>query len=104
MVIWLTGLSGAGKTTIAEALVQLVRPKLGNVVLIDGDIIRELFGASLAFDEESRVIQISRCFVVSQKCFPQALRRYHGNIILNHVLQQGVVFGDRVFKAMDNRL
>jgi len=60
MVIWLSGLSGAGKTTIAEAVVLLVKPKLGNIVLIDGDIVRELFGATLAFDEESRVIQINR--------------------------------------------
>lgn len=39
MVIWLTGQPGSGKTTIAQAL----KNKLGNVKLVDGDSIRQLF-------------------------------------------------------------
>lgn len=60
MVVWLTGLSGAGKTTIAEAIVITVKPRLPALVLIDGDVIRDLFGAGLGFDEESRKLQIGR--------------------------------------------
>lgn len=60
MVIWLTGLSGAGKTTIAETLARLLKPRLPELVLIDGDVIRELFGASLGFDEGARREQIGR--------------------------------------------
>lgn len=60
MVVWLTGLSGAGKTTIAEAVVRLIRPGLPGLVLIDGDVIRELFGAGLGFDVEARKMQIGR--------------------------------------------
>lgn len=59
-VIWLTGLSGAGKTTIAEALARLLKPRLPELVLIDGDVIRELFGAGLGFDEAARREQIGR--------------------------------------------
>lgn len=60
MVVWLTGLSGAGKTTIAEAIVRVVKPHLPELVLVDGDVIRELFGAGLGFHEEARQEQIGR--------------------------------------------
>lgn len=60
MVVWLTGLSGAGKTTIAEAIIRAAKPRLPELVLIDGDVIRELFGATLGFHEEARKEQISR--------------------------------------------
>lgn len=59
-MIWLTGLSGAGKSTIADALACLVKPHIPGLVLIDGDTIRDLFGAGLGFDEDSRKLQIGR--------------------------------------------
>lgn len=43
MVIWLIGLSGAGKTTIGRRLVDLWREEAPHTVLVDGDEIRELF-------------------------------------------------------------
>lgn len=60
MVIWLTGLSGAGKTTIAEAMVGTLKPHIPELVLVDGDVIRELFGASLGYEEPARRDQIGR--------------------------------------------
>ncbi len=45
-VIWITGLSGAGKSTLACELVERLR-KLGKaVVVLDGDELREVFGAA----------------------------------------------------------
>lgn len=58
--IWITGLSGAGKTTLAEALVERMRRRGRPVVLVDGDVIRDLFGASLGFDVDARRVQIGR--------------------------------------------
>ncbi|MGB0571186.1 MAG: adenylyl-sulfate kinase [Alphaproteobacteria bacterium] len=60
MVIWLTGLSGAGKTTIAEAMFGTLKPHIPELVLVDGDVIRELFGASLGYEEPARQEQIGR--------------------------------------------
>ena len=44
MVVWIIGLSGAGKTTLAEKVVEQLRKNNSNVILIDGDVLREVFG------------------------------------------------------------
>lgn len=52
-VIFLTGLSGSGKTTIAKALVEKYKKKGVHPVLLDGDEIRKVIHQT-GFDEESR--------------------------------------------------
>lgn len=42
---WITGLSGAGKTTIGKRLYQYILQKKSNVVFLDGDILREVYQA-----------------------------------------------------------
>ena len=44
-VIWITGLSGAGKTTVARQVVEHLRTQKKNVIFLDGDELREVFGA-----------------------------------------------------------
>lgn len=39
---WLTGLSGAGKTTIGQALAAHLRAQGASVVVLDGDLLREV--------------------------------------------------------------
>jgi len=57
-VLWLTGLSGAGKTTIAKAL-QDKLTKLGYTsALLDGDEIRAILPSG--FDKESRMAHVRR--------------------------------------------
>lgn len=57
MIVWLVGLSGAGKTTIARALHQQWQAEAPATVLIDGDEVREIFkhdqGAA-AYSQEGR--------------------------------------------------
>ena len=45
-VIWITGLSGAGKTTVAEALGQSLGERNLTPILLDGDVLRDLFRSS----------------------------------------------------------
>lgn len=40
---WITGLAGSGKTTIGNLLYEYLKSKRDNVVIIDGDIIREIY-------------------------------------------------------------
>jgi adenylylsulfate kinase len=54
MVVWIIGLSGAGKTTLASEVVGLVREQHSNVVLLDGDAIRAVFGNDLGHTLEDR--------------------------------------------------
>jgi len=46
MVVWIIGLSGAGKSTVGEALVRQWQRSAANTILVDGDAVRELFAAS----------------------------------------------------------
>ncbi|MBT6278064.1 MAG: adenylyl-sulfate kinase [Chromatiales bacterium] len=59
-VIWVTGLSGAGKTTLCNALDTLVKQWVPEFFRVDGDVVRELFGAGLGFSEAERIVQIKR--------------------------------------------
>lgn len=54
MVIWIVGRSGCGKTTLAEGVLSLVREKLSNVVLLDGDAVRAIFANDLGYEIDDR--------------------------------------------------
>lgn len=56
MVIWITGLSGAGKTTIGKALTELIKLDFKNTVFLDGDIVRSIIGDNLGHSLEERKI------------------------------------------------
>lgn len=70
-VIWLTGLSGAGKTTIALALEKMLYEKCFLTKLLDGDILREGLNSNLGFSPDDRnenirrVAEVSKLFVNS---------------------------------------
>ena len=59
-VVFLTGLSGAGKSTIAEALADDLRTAGRRVSSSDGDVLREQVSADLGFDAASRAANVRR--------------------------------------------
>lgn len=60
IVIWLTGLSGAGKTTIAESLKSKFSAKNIFSVIIDGDALRNTINKNLGYTESDRQENVRR--------------------------------------------
>ncbi len=60
MVIWIVGLSGAGKTTLGRHLVRHLRDKGETVLFLDGDVMREVWGDNLGHDIEGRRLNAHR--------------------------------------------
>ena len=52
---WITGLSGAGKTTIGKLLYEYMKEKYPNTVIFDGDALRQAFGNDLGYTREERL-------------------------------------------------
>ncbi len=59
-VVWLTGLSGAGKSTIAKALERELFERRFHVYVLDGDNIRYGLNSNLGFSPEDRLENIRR--------------------------------------------
>ncbi len=60
LIIWLTGLSGSGKTTIANALQRKLFDHGLNIYLLDGDNLRHGINNNLSFTSEGRKENIRR--------------------------------------------
>lgn len=65
VVIWSTGLSGSGKTTIAHLLEEKLLTAGVPVELLDGDVVRENLSKGLGFSKEDRDINIRRIAFVA---------------------------------------
>lgn len=63
--IWLTGLSGVGKTTIARGLEHLLQAQSRKVEVLDGDEVRQHLSKGLGFSREDRDTNIERIAYVA---------------------------------------
>jgi len=54
MVIWLIGLSGSGKSTLANKIVSGANQRGSKTILLDGDVVREVFGNDLNYSIDDR--------------------------------------------------
>jgi len=59
-ILWFTGLSGSGKSTIANTLEEILFNNGNFTYLLDGDNVRHGLNSDLSFDETSRVENIRR--------------------------------------------
>lgn len=79
IVVWMTGLSGSGKTTIAIALERLLNQKGFLTQILDGDNIRSGINNNLGFSDSDRTENIRRiaeisklflnCGIITINCF-----------------------------------
>jgi adenylyl-sulfate kinase len=60
VTVFLTGLSGAGKSTIADALVADLEAEGRPVTVLDGDVVRTHLSSELSFSREDRDLNIRR--------------------------------------------
>ena len=74
--IWFTGLSGAGKSTTAEVLTNLLLEKGRNVTVLDGDVVRTHLSHGLGFSKEDRDRNILRIGFVAAEI------ARHGGIVI----------------------
>ena len=65
-VLWFTGLSGAGKSTIANALDKKLHEMGRHTYLLDGDNVRHGLSNDLGFTDEDRVENLRRVAEVSK--------------------------------------
>ena len=93
-VVWFTGLSGAGKTTLAKRLEEELFARNLMVQILDGDNIRSGINSNLSFSEDDRrenirrIAEVSKLFlncgiiaINSFICPTDELRRLAGEII-----------------------
>jgi adenylylsulfate kinase len=70
MVIWMCGLSGSGKSTIANAAERVLHQRGRTTAILDGDNIRAGLNANLGFSDDDRLENIRRIAEVA-KLFAQ---------------------------------
>jgi bifunctional enzyme CysN/CysC len=75
-VLWFSGISGAGKSTIAKALEKKLWDQGKQTILLDGDQVRHGLNGDLGFSQQDRTENIRRVGEVARLFFEQ------GNIVL----------------------
>src|SRR3990170_738523 len=95
-VVWFTGLSGAGKTTIAERLAPLLRERGLNVEELDGDIVRQHLSKGLGFSKEDRDTNIRRIGFVAH------LISRHGGVAITAAISPYRAIRDENRKLIGN--
>lgn len=76
MIIWVVGMPGAGKTTVAKQLLKIMKDIHKNTIILDGDVFREKFSYDLGYDVEARRINSKRL-----QAFCQFLDQQQINVI-----------------------
>jgi len=76
LCIWFTGLSGSGKSTIAEALTPMLLERGREATTLDGDVVRTHLSKGLGFSKEDRDTNILRIGFVAGE-----ISRHTGTVI-----------------------
>lgn len=90
LVVWMYGLSGSGKSTIANAAEKALHEQGRYVTMLDGDNLRSGLNAGLGFTDEDRKENIRRAAELAK------ILRHNGSIVLVSLITPQNVFRDQV--------
>jgi sulfate adenylyltransferase len=76
LCLWFTGLSGSGKSTIANALLPMLLERGRQATVLDGDVVRTHLSKGLGFSQEDRDTNILRIGFVAGE-----IARHNGTVI-----------------------
>lgn len=65
MVLWFIGISGAGKTTLANMLKEYWRGRGRDIYVMDGDVVRNFYDNDLGYSAEERRANIKRILLAA---------------------------------------
>lgn len=96
LVVWMYGLSGSGKSTIANAAEKALHAQGHHVTMLDGDNLRSGLNAGLGFSDEDRNENIRRAAEVAK------LLRHNGSIVLVSLITPQNIFRQQVRDILGN--
>jgi len=95
--LWMTGLSGAGKSTISDVVVAEFERRDVPVEVLDGDVVRENLSKGLGFSKEDRDTNIRRIAFVAD------LLSKHGTPVITAAISPYREIRDEARALMDGR-
>ena len=95
--LWFTGLSGAGKTTIADVIVSEFANREIPLEVLDGDVVRENLSKGLGFSKEDRDTNIRRIAFVAD------LLSKHGTPVITAAISPYREIRDEARELMNGR-
>jgi adenylylsulfate kinase len=96
MTVWFTGLSGAGKSTIAQKVAEELRIQRYKVEILDGDVVRQSLTKGLGFSKEDRDENIRRIGFVAE------MLTRHGIIVLVPVISPYRAVREEIRQKIDS--
>jgi len=88
ILYWITGLSGAGKSTIGMELLRIVREKAPGTVYLDGDQLRDVFGVTDSYSSSDRLALAMQYSRLSKMLLEQGLNVICATISMFRVCQK----------------
>jgi adenylylsulfate kinase len=95
--LWMTGLSGAGKSTISDVVVAEFARRNVPVEVLDGDVVRENLSKGLGFSKEDRDTNIRRIAFVAD------MLSKHGTPVITAAISPYREIRDEARVLMDGR-
>src|ERR671917_368764 len=96
--LWFTGLSGSGKSTIADVIVAEFERRGVPVEVLDGDVVRENLSKGLGFSKEDRDTNIRRIAFVAD------LVSKHGTPVITAAISPYREIRDEARQLMNGRM